>query len=259
MESQIRHHGLDPAEAMICIAPPKAKTSTTRDDEDDDDDEEDEELILSTDYILSVIDRHASSTAVILLPGVQYFTGQLFDMQIITQHAHTKGIDIVAWDLAHAVGNVELKLHDWQVDFAIWCNYKYVSAGPGVIAGLFVHEKHGSVRRRHHHHQLHHRRPDELLDDGHESGNGHVDHNGNGELKYQPRLTGWWGGDRITRFQMNNRTFFSLSSPPSYFSLSLSLSPPRHIHSLFACGRMKISCLFPVRQVSNCRTHPSWT
>ena len=259
MESQIRHHGLDPAEAMICIAPPKSKTSTTSRDSDGDDDEvdENEEFIVSTDHILSIIDRHASSTAVILLPGVQYFTGQFFDMQLITQHAHSKGIDVVAWDLAHAVGNVELKLHDWQVDFAVWCNYKYVGAGPGVIAGLFVHEKHGSVYHHHHH------SPENALDRGHDSGNGHVDHNGNGssggcgELKYQPRLTGWWGGDRATRFQMNNREFFL--SPTQDAKSSFFFLLPSNYSLTLLLWEMKISCRFPVQQGFKSRTHPSWT
>jgi kynureninase len=73
-----------------------------------------------------------------LLPGVQYYTGQAFDMRTITEFAHSKGI-VIGWDLAHGVGNIELRLHDWNVDFAAWCSYKYLNAGPGGIAGLFVH------------------------------------------------------------------------------------------------------------------------
>ena len=75
----------------------------------------------------------------LLLPGVQYYTGQAFDMGKITEFAHSKGI-LVGWDLAHAVGNIELRLHDWNVDFAAWCTYKYLNAGPGGIAALFVHD-----------------------------------------------------------------------------------------------------------------------
>jgi kynureninase len=93
---------------------------------------------LSTDYILSVISEHADSTALLLLPGVQFYTGQAFNIAKITEFAHSKGI-VVGWDLAHAVGNIELWLHDWNVDFAAWCSYKYLNAGPGGIGGIFVH------------------------------------------------------------------------------------------------------------------------
>lgn len=133
--------------------------------------------ILTTESILSTIDQHASSTALILLPGIQYYTGQYFDIPTITAHAHSKGINI-GWDLAHAVGNVELKLHDWDVDFAVWCNYKYINAGPGTIGGLFVHERHGRI-------------------DAAEDGAGF-------KGGYRPRLTGWWGGDKSIRFRMDN-------------------------------------------------------
>lgn len=86
-----------------------------------------------------MISEHADSAALILLPGVQFYTGQVFDIARITEFAHSKGI-VVGWDLAHAVGNIELRLHDWDVDFAVWCSYKYLNAGPGGIAGLFVNQ-----------------------------------------------------------------------------------------------------------------------
>lgn len=140
--------------------------------------EDAEKPILSTEQILQVIDENASDTALILLPGIQFYTGQYFDIKTITAHAHSKGI-LIGWDCAHAVGNVELQLHDWDVDFAAWCHYKYVNSGPGAMAGLFVHEKHGKVK----------------LDDAGES------------PSYHPRLAGWWGHDKETRFQMNNSTF----------------------------------------------------
>src|ERR1700709_87848 len=106
---------------------------------------EEANLYISTERILSVIDEHAEETALILLPGIQYYSGQLFDMPRITAHARARGI-VVGWDLAHAAGNVELRLHDWDVDFACWCTYKYINAGPGAIAGVFVHERHGGVQ-----------------------------------------------------------------------------------------------------------------
>lgn len=132
--------------------------------------------LLKTEHILSVIDEQSSQTALILLPGVQYYTGQYFDIPRITSHAHSNGI-LIGWDCAHAVGNVELKLHDWDVDFAAWCNYKYMNSGPGAIGGLFVHEKHGRVD---------------------------MDRQKEGREGFRPRLTGWWGGDKAIRFQMNN-------------------------------------------------------
>ncbi|RVD90000.1 uncharacterized protein DFL_000983 [Arthrobotrys flagrans] len=145
IESQVRWHGLDPLDAIISVSPrPGQYTLDTRD-------------------ILKVIEEHGASTAMILLPGVQYYTGQLFEIEKITKSA--KGRDIVVgWDLAHAVGNVELSLHDWQVDFAAWCSYKYLNSGPGGIAGIFVHEARSD----------------------------------------QGRLTGWWGHDRASRFKMEN-------------------------------------------------------
>ena len=127
---------------------------------------------ISTEHILKTIDKHASETALILLPGIQFYTGQYFDVPTITKHAHSKDI-LIGWDCAHAAGNVELKLHDWNVDFAVWCNYKYLNSGPGAIAAIFVHEKHGKV------------------DMG-------------AEAAYRPRLCGWWGADKETRFQMDN-------------------------------------------------------
>lgn len=130
--------------------------------------------LLPTEHILSVIDAHASSTALLLLPGIQFYTGQFFDIPTITAHAQAKGIT-VGWDLAHAVGNVPLNLHDWNVDFAAWCNYKYMNCGPGAIGGLFVHEKHGQVKQA------------------------------GGKLEYRPRLAGWWGSDTSTRFAMTNQ------------------------------------------------------
>lgn len=152
---------------------------------------------ISTSHVLSIIDEHASSTALILLPGIQYYTGQYFDLETITAHAHSHGI-LIGWDLAHAVGNVILQLHNWNVDFAAWCNYKYLNSGPGAVAGLFIHEKHGNVDA------------DALV---------------SGKEGYRPRLSGWWGGDKATRFDMGNRrlplSIFYVLHAALYVSYSL--------------------------------------
>lgn len=149
---------------------------------------------LSTQHILRVIDENATSTAVLLLPGIQFYTGQLFDISKITAHAQSKGI-IVGWDLAHAVGNVPLSLHDWNVDFAVWCSYKYMNCGPGAIGGMFIHSHHTSVI---------------------EASSG----SSNSTLTYRPRLAGWWGSSKSSRFQMTNKftpipgaAGFQLSNP----------------------------------------------
>ncbi|KAE8444204.1 Kynureninase (L-kynurenine hydrolase) [Mollisiaceae sp. DMI_Dod_QoI] len=155
IESQIRGHGHDPKEAMIMIKPEKG------------------EYKISTEKILAIIDEHASTTALILLPGIQYYTGQFFDMETITAYAQSKGL-IVGWDLAHAAGNVPLELHDWNVDFAVWCTYKYMNAGPGAIAGFYVHERHGKVEY-----------------DGEQP-------------VYRHRLSGWYGADQVGRMNMDN-------------------------------------------------------
>ena len=160
VESQIIHHGFDPAHSMVLLEPESTDVAT-----------------ISTNRVLAEIDKHAKSTALILLPGIQYYSGQLFDIEAITKHAHSHGIPI-GWDLAHAVGNVPLYLHDWNVDFAVWCNYKYMNAGPGSIGSLFVHTQHGQVDLA-------------ALEKG-----------GKG---FRDRLYGWWGGDKTTRFEMANK------------------------------------------------------
>ncbi|KAF7716193.1 Kynureninase 1 [Penicillium ucsense] len=169
IESQILHHKLDPKQAMVLIEPEKL-----------------DRPVLTTDQIIKVIDENASSTALILLSAVQFYTGQYFDIQRITAHAHSKSI-LIGWDCAHAAGNVDLRLHEWDVDFAAWCTYKYLNSGPGGMAAVFVHERHGQV------------------DD---------------QQNFRPRLAGWWGNDLKTRFQMKNEFVpqpgaagFQLSNP----------------------------------------------
>jgi kynureninase len=158
VESQILHHNKDPATSTILLEP-----------------EDSDNPVLSTQQILATIDEHADQTALLLLPGIQFYTGQFFDIPTITAHAQNKGI-VVGWDLAHAAGNMPLQLHDWNVDFAAWCSYKYLNCGPGSIGGLFVHERHSKVST--------------------ESSSSRPD--------YTPRLSGWWGSDKSSRFAMDN-------------------------------------------------------
>lgn len=146
VESQIRLHGFDPDTSLIELSPSEGRSHI---------DESDIEGLLAAD---------GSAIALLMLPGVQYYSGQAFDMARLTRAGQTAGC-VVGFDLAHAVGNLALKLHDWGVDFAVWCNYKYMNAGPGAVAGCFVHERHGKDFDR-------------------------------------PRLAGWWGHEKQTRFRM---------------------------------------------------------
>ena len=122
------------------------------------------ESTLRTEDIISTIESEGNELALVLLGGVNYYTGQAFDMQAITAAGHRVGA-VVGFDLAHAAGNLEMHLHDWDVDFAVWCSYKYLNAGPGGVAGAFIHERHA--------------RSFDL-----------------------PRFAGWWGHDKATRFLM---------------------------------------------------------
>ncbi|KAI0115837.1 kynureninase 1 [Nemania sp. FL0031] len=156
--SQIRHHGLSPETSMVTIESPFA-----------------EDPIISTYDIQALISKHAADTALILLPGIQYYTGQLLDIPTITAYARRHGIFII-WDLAHAVGNVPLSLHNWDVDAAAWCTYKYLNGGPGCIGGAFVHSRNSVIA------------PATTEDES--------------EQEYGNRFSGWWGNDKVTRFRM---------------------------------------------------------
>lgn len=144
--SQVRFHGYAPEEALVEVGP--------RPGED----------LLRTEDIVAAIEREGEALALLLLPGVQYLTGQALDIGAITAVARRRGV-VVGWDLAHAVGNVPVALHDAGADFAVWCHYKYLCGGPGAAAGAFVHERHAR---------------DTSL----------------------PRFAGWWGHDAATRFAM---------------------------------------------------------
>jgi kynureninase len=204
--SQIAHHNLPPS-SLITIAPPSESSP-----------------YLSTEHILSVISQHAATTALVLLPGIQFYSGQFLDIELITRHCHSNGIPI-GWDLAHAVGNVELKLHEWNVDFAAWCNYKYMNGGPGTIGGLFVHEMHGTVEAQPATTSAATSSKDGATEAANGSAAGSVtpskeETSKDVELSYRPRLSGWWGSDKNSRFAMENKfvpipgaSGFQLSNP----------------------------------------------
>ena len=187
VESQIRFHGFDPAEALIELAPDEPGGT------------------LSFDAIARALDTHGPRIALVLLPGVQYLTGQVLDLRAITELAHRKRC-VVGFDLAHAVGNVPVNLHDSHADFAVWCHYKYVNSGPGAVAGCFVHERHALTPR--------------------------------------PRFAGWWGHDQATRFHMGPQFAptpgaegWQLSNPPI-----LALAPLRVSLEIFhraGLGRLR--------------------
>jgi len=164
IESQIRFHGFDPATDLIEVEPDEAEGT------------------FSMAAIERAIAMHGSRVALVLWPGIQYRTGQAFDLGEIVRLGHSAGA-VVGFDLAHAAGNVPLSLHDSQVDFAVWCHYKYMNAGPGAVAGCFVHERHAHSDR--------------------------------------PRFAGWWGHEKESRFQMGPQfrptpgaDGWQLSNPP---------------------------------------------
>ncbi len=186
IKSQLAHHGFDPATALLRARPRQG------------------EFTVRPETIQRLLDQHGDEIALVLLAGVNFFTGQLFDIQTVTAEAQKRGIT-VGIDLAHAVGNVPLALHDWKVDFAVWCSYKYLNSGPGAVAGAFVHERHAR----------------------------------NTEL---PRFAGWFGNDPKTRFEMRpefvpvpTADAWQVSNPPI-----LSMTPLRASLAIFdEAGGMK--------------------
>ncbi len=181
IKSQIAHHGFDPADSLLLARPREGEHALREED------------------IEASIERNGDEIALVLFAGVNFFTGQLFDIAKITAAAQKRGCT-VGIDLAHAAGNVPLALHDWNVDFAVWCSYKYLNSGPGAVAGAFVHERHAT----------------------------------NPNL---PRLAGWWGNDPATRFRMQLEPDFvpvlsadswQLSNPPI-----LAMAPLRTSFAIF--------------------------
>lgn len=167
IKSQIIDRGFRPEESLVLVKPRGEKYTINPAD------------------IEAAIEKHRDQLAMVLFGGVNFFTGQVFDIPAIVRAAHKHGIT-VGIDLAHAAGNIPVQLHDWNVDFAVWCSYKYLNSGPGAVAGAFVHERHAK----------------------------------NANL---PRLAGWWGNDPKTRFRMHLQPDFvpvpsadawQISNPP---------------------------------------------
>jgi len=181
IKTQIVHHGFDPEETLVLARPRKGEFAVRQED------------------IEAALEMHADQLAVVIIGGVNFFTGQLFDIPKITAAAQKRGVT-VGIDLAHGIGNVPLALNDWNVDFAVWCSYKYLNAGPGAVAGAFLHERHAT----------------------------------NIEL---PRLAGWFGNDPNTRFRLHLEPEFipvpsangwQISNPPI-----LSMAPLRASLAIF--------------------------
>jgi kynureninase len=146
VETQVKFHGFDPASAIIEIHPREGEKTLREED------------------IIETIEKHKDSLSLVLLGGINYYTGQLFDIPSITAAAHRAGA-LAGFDLAHVAGNVPIRLHDWNVDFAVWCSYKYLNGGPGAVGGAYLHEKYARDKD-------------------------HI------------RLAGWWGNEEATRFKM---------------------------------------------------------
>jgi kynureninase len=175
VETLVKHFGLDPKDAIIEIAAPAG------------------EKLLQTQQIINTIELHGSSIAMVLMGGMNYYTGQFFALEKIAKATHQIGA-ICGFDLAHVVGNIPLQLHQWEIDFAVWCSYKYLNAGPGAVGGIYIHEKWA----------------------------------GNAET---PRLGGWWGNDEKTRFKMEkgfhakpNASGWNISTTPVFNMIGLKAS-----------------------------------
>src|SRR5947208_11539197 len=181
VKPQIVHHGLDPKDALVLAGPRKGEFAIRQED------------------IEAALEKCGQQIAIVMIGGINFFTGQLFDIERITSLAQKRGC-VVGFDLAHAIGNVPLALHHWNVDFAVWCSYKYLNAGPGAVAGGFVHQRHATSTNL-------------------------------------PRLAGWFGNDPDTRFRMHLEPEFipvpsadgwQISNPPI-----LSMAPLRTSLAIF--------------------------
>jgi kynureninase len=181
IKTQITHHGLDPKDTLILARPRKGEFAIRQED------------------IEAALEKYGQQIAIVMIGGINFFSGQLFDIERITSLAQKRGC-VVGFDLAHAIGNVPLALHDWNVDFAVWCSYKYLNAGPGAVAGAFVHERHATNQKL-------------------------------------PRLAGWFGNDPNTRFRLHLEPEFipvpsadgwQISNPPIF-----SMAPLRASLAIF--------------------------
>ena len=181
IKSQIVHHGLDPKDALVLAGPRKGEFAIRQED------------------IEAALEKCGQQIAIVMIGGINFFTGLLFDIERITSLAQKRGC-VVGFDLAHAIGNVPLALHHWNVDFAVWCSYKYLNAGPGAVAGAFVHERHATNQKL-------------------------------------PRFAGWFGNDPNTRFRLHLEPEFipvpsadgwQLSNPPIF-----SMAPLRASLAIF--------------------------
>jgi kynureninase len=181
IKTQITHHRLDPKDTLILARPRKGEFAIRQED------------------IEAALEKYGQQIAIVMIGGINFFSGQLFDIERITSLAQKRGC-VVGFDLAHAIGNVPLALHDWNVDFAVWCSYKYLNAGPGAVAGAFVHERHATNQKL-------------------------------------PRLAGWFGNDPNTRFRLHLEPEFipvpsadgwQISNPPIF-----SMAPLRASLAIF--------------------------
>ena len=181
IKTQITHHGLDPKDALVLAGPRTGEFAIRQED------------------IEAALEKYGQQIAIVMIGGINFFSGQLFDIERITSLAQKRGC-VVGFDLAHAIGNVPLALHDWNVDFAVWCSYKYLNAGPGAVAGAFVHERHAANQKL-------------------------------------PRFAGWFGNDPNTRFRLHLEPEFipvpsadgwQISNPPIF-----SMAPLRTSLAIF--------------------------
>ncbi|MEI9956901.1 MAG: kynureninase [Ferruginibacter sp.] len=199
METQVKYHGFNYEDAVIEVQPRAG------------------EYAIRTEDILSVIEQHGDSVALVLFGGVNYYTGQYFDLEKITNAAHAVGA-IAGFDLAHAIGNVELRLHNWNADFACWCSYKYLNSGPGGVSGIYINQKH-------------------IAD------------------KNIPRFAGWWGHTKDIRFKMEKgfepiptAEGWQLSNAPilsmAAHKASLDIFEEAGMNNLFVKGKLLSDYLF---------------